>query len=110
MTLFLRNKNKRSIVDLEIYIDKSSPDGHKFIEIESTVVVDTYSEFLVENLERKEEIIKDFSEISELRGWLWESFFMDDENDPSKFKEVVTIVKDSLKEIAKRYDLYYVED
>lgn len=108
MTLFLRNKNNRSIVDLELYVKKEN--GKQFVELHSGVIIDKYSEFLLENLDKKEEIIEDFTEISELRGWLWESFFMDDENDGSKYQEVLSLVRARLKETAKKYNLYYVED
>ena len=69
MVLFIRNKKNRSIVDLDVYTKEG------YIEITSCVLIDTYSEFLLENLDRKEEIISDFNEISELRGWLWEKYF-----------------------------------
>ena len=104
MTLFIRNKKNRTIVDLEFYKTK----GH--VELHSSVIIDTYSKFLLENLDRKDEIVNDFNEISELRGWLWESYFMGDENTDDKYDDILKILRDRLHEISKKYDLYYVED
>lgn len=108
MILFLRNKNNRSIVDLEIFVKKEN--SREFIELRSVVLIETYSQFLLENLDKKEEIIEIFTDISELRGWLWESFFMGEENDPNKYNEVVKILRNKFVDIAKKYNLIYVED
>ena len=48
--------------------------------------------------------------MSELRGWLWERFFMGDDNDPEKYPEVIKELQIMLKGFAIKYDLYYVED
>ena len=113
MTLFLRNAENRSIVDIDCYVKTEyygEPKPMKFIELNSTVIIDTYSKFLLENLDKKDEIISDFEEINELRGWLWQSCFMGDENDPSKYDDVIRILRELLKAIAVKYQLNYVED
>lgn len=108
MTLYIRDKQKRSIVDLELYVKK---DGERsYIELDAAVIITPYSELLLANLERKDEVIDAFETISELRGWLWETFFLGEENDPTKFDEVVAVVRVFLKDIATSFDLYYVED
>ena len=112
MILFLRNQKNRSIVDLDCYV-KTEYEGNasrKFVEISSSVLIDTYSEFLLENLDKKEQIVEDFNNISELRGWLWESYFMGGDNDPEKYQEVLKELQIYLKTIAVKYNLRYVED
>ena len=46
-------------------------------------------------------MISDFDELSELRGWLWEVFFMVKENEPKKA---------ILKNVADKYGLFVVQD
>lgn len=107
MILFLRDEKNNSIVDIECYIKN---DDGAYIELSSAVDILYYSVFLLENLDRKVEIIQDFSEIDELRGWLWEKYFMGGKNDPDKYDDVITILRDMLRGIAKKYNLNYVED
>jgi hypothetical protein len=114
MILYLRNKENHTIVDVEIFIDKNEING-KFVELHSRVIIDTYSELfseLLKNKNHKENIdvfISDFNNISELRGWLWESYFIDD-NDPEKLKDVIEEVSTYLKGIGKKYDLNFITD
>jgi len=68
MTLFLRNKENRSIVDIDIYVKRE--EDKKYIELHSSVIIDTYSDFLMNNLANANEIIDTFTHISDLRGWL----------------------------------------
>jgi hypothetical protein len=107
MILFLRNNKNESIVDLEVWV--KNEDNNQFIEIHSAVIIETYSKFLVKNLDRKTEIIRDFSAIDELRGWLWEKYF-NGSNDIEKYGDVLKILRQTLKSVAEKYDLIYVED
>jgi|JFJP01.1.fsa_nt_gi hypothetical protein len=108
MILFLRNNKNQSIVDLEVWV--KTEDNNSFIELQSVVIIETYSKFLLKNLDRKTEIIEDFSIIDELRGWLWENYFGGEHNDPKKYPEVLLFLRTLLKKIAEKYDLIYVED
>ncbi len=108
MILYLRNKNNRTIVDIEIFVKRD--EKHEFVELRSVVVIDTYSKFLLENLDKSDEVIDVFSRISELRGFMWEDYFMDRDNTPDELKNVVRMVGDLLKDVASKYDLYYVTD
>ena len=108
MILFLRNNKNQSIVDLECWVKTEA--GNQFIEIHSAVIISTYSKFLLKNLDRKTEIIEDFSRLDELRGWLWERYFVDGDNDVKKYGDVLLILRTLFKEIADKYDLSYVED
>jgi hypothetical protein len=51
-----------------------------------------------------------FSHIQELRGWLWETYFNGQKSDPSKYDDVIAVLRVMLKDVAQKYDLIYVED
>jgi len=108
MILFLRNENNDTIVDIECFI--KTEDDKSFIELHSSIDIHNYSKFLLENLEISTEVIRIFDYLSELRGWLWERFFMGAKNDPEKYDEVIEILRKLLKGIAEKYNLSYVED
>jgi len=108
MILFLRDEKNNSIVDLECYV--KTEDGNRYVELHSSVDIQYYSIFLLNNLDRKIEIISDFSSIQELRGWLWERYFMGGDNDPEKYNDVIAELRKMLKAVASKYDLGYVED
>jgi hypothetical protein len=108
MILFLRDKNNNSIVDIECYV--KTEDGNRFVELHAAVDIHRYSFFLLENQDRKAEIISDFSEIDELRGWLWEKYFMAGKNNPDKYDDVIAILRSMLQGVAGKYELNYVED
>jgi membrane-bound acyltransferase YfiQ involved in biofilm formation len=109
MVYFIRNKDNRTIVDTEIFI-KEDEVGNKFIEIKSSIIIETYSHFLLENINKQDEIIKDFSELKNLRGWLWEKYFMGGYNDSKKYDDVTNILNLRFKEIAKKYNLDFIID
>jgi len=97
MTLFLRNSKNETIVDIEVS-DK---------DLSSVVVIETYSKLLLSQ-KNKEQVIKDFSEIDELKGWYFEVFL---ETNPNPTKEnLIKILKIMLTEVAEKYNLSYVED
>ena len=111
MILFIRDKKNNSIVDLECWVKTAQDDkDYKYIELSVTVDILYYSAFLLENLDRKEEVITDFSGIQELRGWLWEVYFNGQRSDPSKYDDVLAKLRGMLKAVAQKYDLRYVED
>ena len=108
MILFLRDEKNNSIVDLECYV--KTEDGRSYVELHSSVDIFYYSIFLLTNPDKQPEIIKDFSEIDELRGWLWEVYFMGGDNDPEKYGDVIAELRKMLKAVANKYNLGYVED
>ena len=108
MILFLRNQKNRTIVDIECFV--KTEDGRKFVELHADEAIDTYSKFLLENHDRKDEIIEDFSAMSELRGWLWERYFMGGDNDPEEYPNVIKGLQALLQGHAQKYNLRYVED
>jgi len=108
MILFLRNEKNRTIVDIECFV--KTEDERKFVELHASVMIDTYSKFLLDNLDRKDEIIEDFQTMSELRGWLWEKYFCGGDNDPKEYPNVIKGLQALLQGHAEKYNLYYVED
>ena len=108
MILFLRNDKRESLVDVECFV--KTEDEQKFVEIHASVIIAPYSEFLLKNIDRASEIISDFTEIDELRGWLWESYFMGGDNDPKEYDNIIKILRDGLQVIGKKYKLNYIED
>jgi hypothetical protein len=109
MILFLRDKQNNTIVDLDCYID-TGENNYRFIELQVLVDIRYYSKLLLDNLDRKAEVITTFSDMQELRGWLWETYFMTGNNDPDKYDDVMRYLKTLFKTVAERYDLRYVED
>jgi hypothetical protein len=108
MILFLRSQKNRTIVDIECFV--KTEEGRKFVELHASVMIKEYSKFLLENLDRKDEIIEDFDAMSELRGWLWERYFMGGDNDPEEYPNVIKGLKALLQGHAEKYNLRYVED
>lgn len=108
MILYLRDKRNRTILDVEIYVD--GKQERDFVEMHSTVIIEPYSLFLIENIDNADEIIATFDELSELRGWMWENYFMVKDNKPEELNNVIKLVTERLKEVAKKFDLGFVTD
>lgn len=108
MIMRLRTKERETIADVECFVKREG--GRGFIEIITNVEIDVYSIFLLDNLQKKVEIIGDFQAINEMRGWLWERYFCGKDNDPDEYPIVMESLREILKEIANRHKLYYVED
>jgi len=110
MILFLRNKQNRTIAEVECFV--KTEDNRKFVELHASVDIDQYSRFLIKSInfdkpEITRNIIADFSEIDELRGWLWEKY---QKTEPEEYNNIIKILQKRFKEIANKYDLHYVED
>lgn len=92
MTYFLRNNNNQTIVDVEV----TDADLHVVIDVA------TYSKFLLDNYYRAD-IITDFSALQELRGdWF--------EIERDKGVSIKKFAESRLKEIGRKYGLYFVVD
>jgi hypothetical protein len=96
MTHYIRTKNNATIVDLE----EGKYDFHTTINIEN------YSRglLLLPDDSLKQEFIKDFSFISELRGVWFEVIT------PNNDKTMREFIKDSLNFVCERWGLYYITD
>lgn len=110
MTLYLKNKKNQITLDLDLWI--KTEDSISFIEIRSSVNISNYSQMLIKISDSKiqQEMIKDFDELSNLRCWLWEVYFMKGENNPEEFDKVLIELKEILKTFAEKYDLFIVQD
>lgn len=111
MVLFIRNNQGRTIADVEVFKKKRDNDEW-MIDVSSTIITRSYSEFLMKSLLirhiKPTEVVNDFEEISELRGWTHEVYL---QNNPDATKQdVINELRDKLKAIADKYNLKYVED
>ncbi len=105
MIMYLRNKNNDTLLDVDCYIKDD------YVELGSVVCIEPYSKFLLDSPEEKRtDIISDFDFLQELRGWLWESYFMGRKNTSNEYNGVIKELRSTIKRIADKYDLYYVED
>jgi hypothetical protein len=111
MIYFLRTEKNKTILDLEVFVKDSDTDfKHSFVELHSAIDIENYSRFLLKNFDRQDEIISDFDMLSELRGWLWEKYFMGRQNNGNEYTLVIKELKPMLKNIAEKYNLALVED
>lgn len=98
MTIFLRNSKKQSIVDIEVSEN----------DVCSAVSIEFYSQLLLENLHRREEVITDFTQIDELRQWFWEVYT--ENADAPSLNDLLRQLEMILLPIADKYNLYYITD
>lgn len=114
MTHFIRTQNNKTILDLECWVKSEyGNDGkHSFVEISASVDIETYSLFLlsIQDPMTQLKFIADMQELSELRGWLWEVYFMVKQNTPEEYGAVREEVRKMLRHVCELYDLIYVED
>jgi len=108
MILFLRNSKNRTIVDCECYV--KTENEKKFIEISVDINISAYSEFLLGHPNDAHNIIFDFTVIQNLRSWLWERYFVGEDNDPEKYLDVIGELRKLFTDMTHKYNLYYVED
>ncbi len=109
MTHFLRDKSNNTIIETEIWNKEEDIDG-KYTEISSSVDIVNYSFFLLSTEPVNLSIIIEIKKLDELRGWLWESFYMTGKNDGKKKEEIELLVKDMYKGAAERLELNYIID
>lgn len=109
MVLFLRTKANITLCDIEIFEKKE--DGNNFVELRSAIPIADYSRFLFK-VDRSLvlDAIRDFDDLSELRGWMWESYFAVKKNNPEEYKGVLKEVRGILNKMATKYDLMVIED
>lgn len=113
MILYLRNDKNRTVFEVEIWVKtvyEPKDLKYSFVELSAVVNITNYSNLLLENLNRKNKVIDDFDNLSELRGWLWERYFMTGKNDGSQLNDVIEKVEVILTKVAKDYDLNLITD
>lgn len=125
MTLFLRDEHDRSIVDMEVW-QTEREDGSPSMDISTAIDIKPYSHFLLmaymdllgnqemntnQTYDELFDLIKDFEDLQEMRGWLHEVYMMSDKPVTDEdFYKVLEILRERLKDIAQKYDLHYTED
>lgn len=99
---------KSTIVDIEVYTQDN------YIEMHSVICIEPYSDLLIktysEEPNRVPELIETFDELQELRGWLWEDYFMDNKNTIDKYDDVIDDINNQLKNVASKFDLFLIKD
>lgn len=125
MVLFLRDQGNNTIYEVEIWteIEDHGDDGkRRFIEMSTNVNILHYSKHLIQLIsnstrdnslvEKASEFVTYIDDLSELRGWMWENYFMVKDNDGSDEDEgqIIKMVREKLKQVANTYDLNVVED
>lgn len=104
MTLFLRNKNRQSVVDIEIW-------NKDVIDLRVATDLKLYSEILLSLPEgRQQDCIADFNYIDTLRQWLFEYYEFEIKNDGHDFDNVVKEIKEQMLAMCHKYDLYFIVD
>ena len=96
MVLFLRNKKNETILDCDVYQKEDVETDRQYIELSSTVCIEPYSLLLLSlpTLAERVECMKDFGYLQELRGWLWEVYFVGRKNDAKEYDEVLEALID----------------
>jgi len=111
MVLYLRNKRNKDIAEVEINVKTDRDDGSKYVELSCAIDIKGYSKLLLETpVENQKHLIAEFDNFSELRGWMWEVYFMKKKNTPDELDGVIAEVKAMLKSLATKYELCTVED
>lgn len=98
MIHYIRNANNDTVVDVE-----SLPD-----DIRAVVCIDTYSPLLLELVAKGHPfsgIVADFQALQEIRGEWFENVEIQRD-----YKTPRDLAMKRVREIAKKYDLFYVED
>lgn len=110
MTLYLRTDSNDTVVDIDCWV--KIENDHRYVELSASIDIMKYSALLLlqKSMTAQAEIAADFHSINELRGWLWEIFFMGSTNDPERYDEVIVELKKTLIEIGLKYDLHLITD
>lgn len=108
MTIYLRTQENKTLLEIEVWV--KTEDNYSFVELSVVVNIKNYSDFLLSNLDKQDAIVDDFQDMSELRGWLWEVYFMSKDNVPSEIHGVVKELNEYLQSIAQYYGLALITD
>lgn len=110
MTLFIRDKDSKTIVDCEIW--NTNEDDRIYTKISTSIDIKSYSKFLLNTTDRsiKLDIIETFSYIQELSEWLVYGYYSSGSNNGEDLDDIKNEVKKFFTEVCNRFDLEYVED
>lgn len=110
MILYIRDSWGNDLVDAEFFVKHE--DNRKFLELRVIIGVRPYSEFLLGNTQKSDAIIAAFTQIEELRGWMWEVYFAHKQNVGSDedYDAVLKELRAIFTKTAKKFELSFVED
>jgi len=94
MVHFLRTKDNKTIIECEVTKD----------DLSSALDVSEYSNLLLSN-DNKDNLIDDFSDLDDIRGWWWEK-----EEMMGDWKSIDEFVSHHYKIVALKYNLNYITD
>ena len=107
MIWYLRNQKNKTVFEVEVWTNQI--DNWRFVEVSPSVNIQNYSILLLESTHQIN-MIWDFYKLSELRGWLWEEFFVGKKNDVKYYDEVIEELRIKLEWIAGKYNLLLIQD
>jgi|TARA_R110000796_G_scaffold742_5_gene2779 hypothetical protein len=113
MIFYLRNKENKTLFEAEVWVKTEyEPNNleYSFVELSPTINITNYSNLLLSNPKKQNKIISDFDNLSELRGWLWERFFMTEKNTPIQIDNVINKLQVILSKVARDYELNLITD
>lgn len=111
MVLYLRTQTNKTIVDLEFWL--KCEGGHNFHELMVAIDIARYSMFLLSaDPVTQADIIREFNEIDELRGWMWECYYSNKRNIGSEedYDEILNHLRKKFRHLASIFNLMFVED
>lgn len=109
MIHFLRNSENRTIIETEVY-NKTEDEYYTYTEVSSAVDIAHYSLFLIQYQNNKLNIISTINDLSELRGWLWENYYMVGRNDGTKLDDINEKVSEFYNNASEKLGLNYIVD
>ncbi len=110
MIHFLRDSLNQTIIETMVWNKNYDDIEGKYTEVSSGLDVKNYSIFLMSTSRPSVVVILEMTKLDELRGWLWESFYMTGKNDGTKKDEIEGLIRDMYKEAAEKLGLHYVTD
>jgi len=105
MTIYLRNKDNETIVDIEI----TNKSNDKPIDLHSAVDLRLYSQLLLSLREgERAKCINTFEALQELRGWYWERWLEMEAPEDHTVRDVELAIMGILNPICEAYNLKVV--
>ena len=103
MILFIRTKDDVTVAEVSFYIK------HDYLEASGYVDIHEFAK-LLSCSDKPEKLTEDMQAINDIRGWLWEKYFMGKQNTKDAYDSVLNALRTILKDVASEHNLTYVED
>ena len=116
MLILLQNHDKKIIIGFEFFIDALHDEhNHRFLELRAIPHLLNYSKFLLDlPAQAQIKFASDIYEISEIRGWLFNTYehggTQRNGDINRQYEEVLSLLRKKLKRVAQEWDLIYTED